>query len=269
MDIRDAYFRELYNRCGRDSKVIVIVGDFDAHWLNRIKADFPAQYFNAGIAEQNMISVAAGLALEGFRPFICGQNNFITLRAMEQIAVDLCQMNLPVTLVGVGAGFAFSIDGPTHHGVTDLGMMMQLPITIYNVNDDETAKSCAQFAGEGPAYMRLCKGEFSDEPPRSGSPVVVTSGALLTECARAIDGTKAGLVNISRVHPLRMLPFHAPVVVVEDNMGAPIAKTLAGLGFEIKASLCPQKYLFEYGTEADLLRHAGLDAMSIRKAIND
>jgi transketolase len=267
MDIRDAYFGELYARCGRDPATLVIVGDFDAHWLNRIRQDFPAQYLNAGIAEQNMIGVAAGLALEGRRPFVCGQNNFITLRAMEQIAVDLCQQHLPVTLVGVGCGFSFSIDGPTHHGVTDLGMMMQLPITIYNVNDEQTAKSCAQFAGAGPAYMRLCKGEFADFAPRTGSPIVVTSGALIAECAKAVEGTDAGLLNIARVHPLRILPVRSPVVVVEDNMGAPIAKALAGLGFEIKASLCPQKYLFEYGTEADMLRHAGLDAESIRKAI--
>jgi len=268
LDIRDAYFGELYARCGRDPQTLVIVGDFDAHWLNRIRQDFPAQYLNAGIAEQNMIGVAAGLALEGRRPFVCGQNNFITLRAMEQIAVDLCQQHLPVTLVGVGCGFSFSIDGPTHHGVTDLGMMMQLPITIYNVNGVHIAQSCAQFAGQGPAYMRLCKGDFSDSLSRTGSPMVITSGALISECAKAIEGTEAGLLNISMVHPLRMNPFRVPVVVVEDNMGAPIARALAGLGFEIKASLCPQKYLFEYGTEADMLRHAGLDAARIREAIH-
>lgn len=266
MDIRDAYFSALHARCAIDPSVIVIVGDFDAHWLNRIAKDFPAQYFNAGIAEQNMVSVAAGLALEGRKPFVCGQNNFITLRAMEQISVDVCQMRLPVTLVGVGSGFAFSIDGPTHHGVTDLGMMLQLPIDIYNVSSGFTAHSCVQEAGAFPAYHRLGKGEGVQSGDsgegwrivKEGSPHVVTSGVMmLKECLKATEGTGWGVID----HYRPSKRFEAVGYVVEDNLRGPIAKLLGLPG------ICPADYVFEYGPEDFLLKKAGLDAESIRRRL--
>lgn len=283
MDLRDAYFSALHARCGRDPSIIVLTGDFDAHWLNKIEQDYPGQYFNVGIAEQNMISVSAGLALEGRKVFVCGQNNFITLRAMEQISVDLCQMRLPVTLVGVGAGFAFSIDGPTHHGVTDLGMMMQLPMRIYNVSDSEVAIYCAGLDLDCPAYVRLGKDDFTplctnapddygfrvviDRTPMEGMPVIVSSGRMVRECLKAIEGTPYGLIDLYRPHPLDGVAlcdatYKRKILVVEDNLGNPIAKALGEHG------ICPSEYLFEYGTEADLLKKAGIDTESIRKAIN-
>ncbi|MCH7839970.1 MAG: 1-deoxy-D-xylulose-5-phosphate synthase, partial [Planctomycetes bacterium] len=101
-----------------------------------MRQNLPDQYLNAGIAEQNLISVAAGLALGGKIPFVYGIATFMTMRFFEQIRNDLCSMNLPVTIVASGAGFSYSGDGPTHHAVQDVAIMRTLPnMTILNPSD--------------------------------------------------------------------------------------------------------------------------------------
>ena len=114
-DIRDAFFDALYDIAREDRQVIFLTADMGARSLERFRKGLPKQYMNVGVAEQNMVSVAAGLALAGKRVFIYAIAPFATQRCYEQIKVDLSGMGLPVTVIGAGPGVAYHSDGPTHH----------------------------------------------------------------------------------------------------------------------------------------------------------
>ena len=114
VDMRDAFFNQLYHYISIDKNVVILTADHGAFGLKKIEQDFPEQYYNIGIAEQALISIAAGLAKCGKKVYVYAINNFVSLRVLEQVNVDLCAMNLDVNIIGVGAGFTYSTDGPTH-----------------------------------------------------------------------------------------------------------------------------------------------------------
>lgn len=165
VDIRDALFDEIYDIAVRDKDLVFLTDDMDAFSLRRFKQDMPNQFINIGVAEQNMINVAAGLATCGKNVFTYGIASYVTMRCLEQIKVNLCSMNLPVTIIGVGPGFSFAFDGPTHHGMQDVSLMRSLPeMSIYNLSDISLATASASLAhaANGPVYIRLDKGKFPD-----------------------------------------------------------------------------------------------------------
>lgn len=268
MEMRDAFFKGLYERAKSDPSVIVLIGDQSAFWLDKLAKDMPKQFLNCGIAEQNMISVAAGLALAGRKPFVHAINNFLILRALEQIAIDIVQMNLPVVLIGVGAGYTYSTDGPTHHGVCDLGAALSIGLKVWNCSDPQTSDHYARHVN-GPAYIRIEKGELPDLPMpphlsclsilRPGSPMRFASGYMVHE-AMKMEG---GVTNIHSL-PLdddlvRQVLDGSPVEVLEDNNHGPIAQAIAkaacGEGFK---SIAPRSFVHEYGSRSFLHRKAGI-----------
>ena len=108
IDIRDAFFDEIYDIASKDKNVIFITADADAFSLRRYKRDFPEQFINVGVAEQNMVLIAAGLALSGKKVFVYSIIPFITMRCYEHIKANICSMDLDVTIIGCGAGLSFS-----------------------------------------------------------------------------------------------------------------------------------------------------------------
>lgn len=165
VDIRDAFFDRIYEAGSKDPNIMVITADMDAFGLRKIAEDFPLQYLNVGVSEQNMINVAAGLAISGKTVFCYSIASFATLRCYEQIKVNLCSMNLPVTIVGAGAGFSFGYDGPTHHGHTDVSSMRLLPeMNILELSSNDVAQKAVDYAiqTKSPCYIRLDKGLFPD-----------------------------------------------------------------------------------------------------------
>jgi len=162
VDMRDAFFNGIYDVIEEDKNVVVLTADHGAFRLSEIERDFPEQFLNVGIAEQNMISVAAGLAQCGKIVYVYSINNFISMRSLEQVNIDLCGMNLHVNLVGVGAGFTYSTDGPTHQGMQDMQAMSTLPgLSVYNVTDDINSYKLAKigYRQPGPKYFRIEKGK--------------------------------------------------------------------------------------------------------------
>ncbi len=144
---RDAIFTELYEIALQDPNVILLAADTGAHMFKEFKKNIPKQFFYVGVAEQNAISVAAGLALTGKHVFIFGITNFVTLRCYEQIRVDLCCMKLPVTILGMATGYVYSSDGPTHHITEDVSAMRALPgMTIWCTSDYMMAASLVHLA---------------------------------------------------------------------------------------------------------------------------
>lgn len=161
MDIRDAYFDTLYEFGEKDKDVVVLTNDMDVFSLLEFKRNFPDQFINVGVAEQNMINIAAGLAESGKHVFVYGIASFVTFRCFEQIKFNICSMNLPVTIVGVGTGVSFSFDGPTHHGMQDIGVMRMLPeMSIYNPCDAISASNSCIKSNSTPCYVRIEKGKL-------------------------------------------------------------------------------------------------------------
>lgn len=157
--MRDSFFDALFNLAKKDKNVILITADIGAICHDSFRQKLSKQYINIGVAEQNMVGVAAGLAMAGKVVYIYSIVPFVTMRCYEQIRVDLCCMNLPVNIVGIGPGFDYSTLGPTHHGTEDIALMRLLPgMTVYSPSDSLMADTIAKVSyrrKNGPAYIRL------------------------------------------------------------------------------------------------------------------
>lgn len=156
--MRDAFWDEIYELAKKDKDIVIVSADFGAPSLDKFRRDFPEQYINTGISEQNAILLATGLALEGKKPIAYAITQFITLRCFEQIRIYPCGMNLPVTIVGVGAGACYWESGYTHHSLEQLSIMRTLPnLEIINCSSQRMASEVADYIvqGTGPKYVQL------------------------------------------------------------------------------------------------------------------
>ena len=145
----------------RDSKTILLTGDLGFSAFEPFAEKFPDNFINAGIAEQNMAGIAAGLAMDGRRVFVYSIGNFPTLRCLEQWRNDICYHNLPVTAVVNGGGMAYGYLGMSHHATEDLSVLRTLPGMIVTAPADpvELDKCFDYICGSSsPGYLRLCRG---------------------------------------------------------------------------------------------------------------
>ncbi|MAE82858.1 MAG: hypothetical protein CMB80_09000 [Flammeovirgaceae bacterium] len=306
IDMRDAFFDRLYEYISKDKNIVVLTADHGAFGLKKIEKDYPAQYCNTGICEQNMISVAAGLASCGKKVYAYAINNFVSLRTLEQINVDICSMNLDVNIIGVGAGFTYSTDGPTHHGVQDVAMMCNLPnLGVYNVSDVKSSQALVELSYEkkGPKYFRIEKGLFPDlynnvdkistdcnqlrisEP--SSSTVIIATGYMSQVCAGVLDNLKKeenldmDLLDVLSLKPLpkeKIVHYcrEKKVIIIEENLRS------GGLGEKIAALLkinnhqkecmiisIPDGFHFHFGSREYLHSIFGIDSEGIRIKVSD
>lgn len=299
IDIRDAFFDELYEIAREDDSVIFMTADMGAFSLERFRRDFPDRFINVGISEQNLVSVAAGLAMEGKQVFIYAIIPFITLRCLEQIKVDLCVMNLPVTIVGAGAGFTYSSDGPTHHAIEDVSVMRALPgMTIYNPSEQMTAKAAARNAWQatGPVYVRLDKGIWpvlyqGDQDLgkglsliRKGTKLLIIATGCMThfalQAAEAVrdSGINPGVVDLFRLKPVaeelvEIAKNYERVLTFEEHtlpggMGSAVVELFADseMMIPVKRLGVSDVYPEGYGDREWMLRELGLhvDSLSYR-----
>lgn len=156
--MRDAYINALYELAEQNEKIYCVIADIGIYIFDRFKESFPERFFNFGIAEQNLIGAATGMALCGKIPFAYSIIPFVTVRCLDQIRVNVCYQNLNVKIVGVGSGFAYGILGATHHAIDDIAMMRALPnmSVICPADSLESAKATKAAAEhEGPVYIRL------------------------------------------------------------------------------------------------------------------
>lgn len=162
MTMRDAFIDTLYERMTTDSSIFFLAADLGAPALDRIRTVFPDRFINVGIAEQNLINVASGLALEGFNVYTYAIAPFITMRAYEQVRVNLAVSSqirpANVTMLGLGGGVSYQVSGPTHHCLEDLSIMRLLPnISVYCPADWVTAAALVEqtLSFMGPKYIRF------------------------------------------------------------------------------------------------------------------
>jgi transketolase len=301
IDIRDAFFDEVYKIAAKDKNVIFLTADTDAFSLRRYKKDFPKQFINIGIAEQNMIAMAAGLALSGKKVFIYSMIPFITLRCYEHIKVNICSMNLPITIIGLGAGFSFSVDGPTHHAVCDISIMQTLPeITILNPCDSSSAAASAHIAykNNSPVYIRIDKGKFpalyeEEDDFSNGFKVIreikdvniISTGFMTQQAIKVADELKknsidVGVIDFYRIKPvnkillLELIGQSKQIITLEENsivggIGTIINEILTDSQKNIllKRIALKDEQHFTYGSRQWLHRHYGLDVAGITKSI--
>ncbi len=262
LDIRDAFFDRLYDIAATDSSVLFLTADMGAFSLERFKRDIPGQYINMGVAEQNMINVAAGLTLGGKRVFAYAIAPFATMRCYEQIKVAISGMGLPVTIIGAGPGITYNSDGPTHHAVQDMAIMRALPgMTILNPSDPVMASRMAFMAYEGnaPAYIRIDKGmlpplyspeqDFSDGLAllRNGQDLLIVATGLMVHkglrLAKELErhSIKTGVLDLYRVKPvntpllLRYAAGYSRIVTLEEH------SIVGGLGSSVLEALAEQE----------------------------
>ncbi len=300
LDIRDAFFDELYDIACKDKQVILLTADMSAHSIEKFKTNLPTQFINTGISEQNTISVAAGLALSGKKVFVYSIIPFITMRCYEQIKIDLCCMNLPVTIIGVGSGFSYAGDGPTHYGVQDIALMRVLPkMKILNPSDAYLAKKCAEIAYESdtPVYVRLDK-ERLDIIHADGIDyskgycnfsygkdlMIISTGIIMQKALTVADELKkynisAVIIELYQIKPITkefidMILSSKRIVTIEENnltggIGSLISEIICdnNLYIPIKRLAIEDIECFEVGDRNKLYQHFGLDVNSIVQKI--
>ncbi|MBM3835393.1 MAG: transketolase [Verrucomicrobia bacterium] len=158
--MRNAFAQEITALAEADPRLVLLMGDIGNRLFDRFKVVASNRFFNCGVAEQNMIGMAAGLASCGFRPICYTITPFVTTRCLEQIRVDVCYHRMPVTIVGTGAGLSYASLGATHHSCEDLAMLRVLPeMTVLAPADSMEVRACLRLALRqgGPVYMRIGK----------------------------------------------------------------------------------------------------------------
>ncbi|MBF0368835.1 MAG: transketolase [Magnetococcales bacterium] len=181
--MRKTCLNAVHTLAKQDPRVLFIGSDLGAGTLDAFKAEFPERFFMEGVSEQNVIGMAAGLAMEGFIPYVNTIATFLTRRCYEQVAIDLCLHNLPVRLIGNGGGLVYAPLGPTHIAIEDMALMRALPnMTVLAPADaHEMARLMTQTLDwPGPIYIRLAKG---NDPivSRPEDPCVIGQGTLLRQ----------------------------------------------------------------------------------------
>ena len=176
--MRNAFSRALVNAAQADPRILLLTGDHGYALFDEFRQVCPDQYINAGVAEQNMVGVAAGLAKGGFRPIVYGLSAFVPMRVLEQIKLDICYEQLPVILIGDGAGVVYSSLGSSHQSTEDIAALRAIPnIAILSPADRYEMTACMELAlrSPQPVYLRIGK---SDLPTIHSAPPNFQLGEL-------------------------------------------------------------------------------------------
>ena len=186
--MRSSFVDTLIQEARQNPAVVLVTGDLGFGVLEEFASELPNQFINAGIAEQSMMGMAAGLASTGKRVFVYSIGNFPTLRCLEQIRNDVCMMNNSVVVVSVGAGYAYGVQGYTHHALEDVSVLRSLPnMEIYSPSDTLETKEITKLLANTmkPAYLRL--GKVSDDLPED--PTKKLEFGKFRELVSGTDGT--------------------------------------------------------------------------------
>lgn len=302
--MRNTFSETLYAEATANPDVYIVVADISpAGSMAKFSSEYPERFINVGVAEQTMIGIAAGLALKGCQPFAYTIATFSLYRPFEMIRDDLCYQNLPVTVVGMGAGVIYSTLGGTHHTQEDIAIASALPNMQVLAPCDplecvEATRWCARQKN-GPVYLRIGKaGEpvltAQAEPwqfgklryLRRGSDVCILTYGVITAMAveiadkLAAQGRSLSLVSAHTLKPLdrdgiaAALQQHRHVVVIEEH--APqggLAPQVKQIAWDVRASCrldtftLQDAFIHNYGSTNDLLAAHGLSPERILAAI--
>lgn len=299
--MRNKFADTLYEISKTNEKICALVADISpAGSMENFRNDYPARFINTGVAEQSMIGIAAGLAIEGFRPFCYTIATFALYRPFEFIRVDLAYQNLPVTVIGMGAGLIYSTLGSTHHTIEDIAIASCVPnMTVLAPCDPDEMKYATQWCAEastGPTYMRLGKvGEpvlTSNAPEhfevgkvrciKKGKKVAIVSyGSIMSLVMNTADsllskGLEVSVYSMHTIKPfdaigvLKILNSHEHVIIVEEHVRAGgLGVQIKSLAYDAKTSVIishfhlKDEFIHSYGTYKNLLRLHGISQEDI------
>lgn len=298
--MRKTCLNAVHELARRDPRVVFVGSDLGAGTLQAFREEFPDRFFMEGISEQAVLGLAAGLAMEGFIPYVNTIATFLTRRAYEQAAVDICLHNAPVRLIGSGGGLVYAPLGPTHMAVEDIALMRLLPnMTILCPADAAEMAALMPLTVDhpGPIYIRLAKGfdplvTRPDLPwaigrgmvyARGGEALLVTTGIGLRLCLEAAEQLTAQGVGVSLLHLPTVKPLDTAallelaataraVVTVEEHtilggLGGAVAEVMAEADFPTVKRFArlglPDQFPSCYGSQAQQLALYGLDAPGI------
>lgn len=298
-DMRDAFFEELFQIATKDKDVILLMADQGAATFKKFEEKIPNQLINVGIAEQNMISVAAGLALCGKKVFVHAIANFTTLRCYEQIKVDLSIMSLPVTIAGIGGGFAYGSDGPTHHANQDIAAMRAIPgIRILNPSDIISLSAFPHLAYKIPmlTYIRFDKGNYSvlydknhnfldgmEEIMQGADTVIISTGVMVHQAVKIANQfkPKIGVIDIYQLKPLnekklfKLLSSYNRIIIMEEHLSYGGLATIAAdlmADYSINKDFLriglPDENCFIYGDRDYMYKQIGISFSQIVRKID-
>jgi len=302
--MRNAFIKTLEKIAEKNKKIFLIVGDLGFSVIENFKIKYPSRFLNAGIAEQNMIGVSAGLALKGKLPFVYSIIPFVTMRCFEQIRDDLCYQNLNVKLIGVGGGFAYGTAGSTHHAIEDIAIMRALPnMTIICPGDPLESEAAIINAAKtyGPTYIRLGKGgekiihnldiikEFKIGKgivlAKGKDVTLITTGGMLhtgKEICENLkkEGVNAGLISMHTIKPIdkelikNISKNTNAIFTLEDHniiggLGSSVAECLCENGFKGKFKIfgIPDSYPKVTGSQEFLREYFKIDQKSLLSII--
>jgi transketolase len=299
----------IYKLAKQDARVVFIGSDLSPGLLDEMRQEMPERWFMEGIAEQNVVGMAAGMAMEGLIPYANTIATFFSRRSYEQVAIDCCLHNVPVRLVSNGGGLVYAPLGPTHLAIEDIATMRALPnMTVVACCDGEEMKRFmdASLEWRGPIYIRLAKGgDPIVSRPENGfeigkaitmrksgdrAPIVLmTTGVMTTNALKAADLLQAGGMDVSVVHFHTIKPLDAAlvldharsarlVVTIEEGIaiggfGSAVTDVLVDeLGPNMphmKRIALPDSFCKNYGVQSDLFDIYGLSPKQIAKTVTE
>lgn len=300
--MRNAFADELTKIAADDPRVVLLSGDIGNKLFDKFKDKNDVRFYNCGVAEANMIGVAAGLALSGLRPFVYTITPFTTTRCFEQIRVDVCYHRVPVVIVGTGSGLSYAELGPTHHSLEDLAILRTLPNMRVLAPCDSTELRLALRAvlqDDNPAYIRIGKKgepEIHKKPPlfkigesiivRPGNDVAILStGTMMSETLKTADqlashGIFAEVTSFHTIKPLddtylaQLRQRFRLVVTVEEHsriggLGSAIAEWYAEKGESVPliGFATEDTFMHEVGSQEYARRKFGLTASNMVSGI--
>ena len=296
----------VYELAQKDERVVFIGSDLGPGVLDEFKKNIPERFFMEGVAEQHIVGMAAGLALEGFIPYVNTIATFLTRRCYEQNVLDLGLHNTNVRLISNGGGTVYAPLGPTHLAIEDIAIMRAIPnMTIVSPADaDEMRRFMMQTLDyEGPIYIRLGKGYdpivSSDKFPfeigkgilmQEGSDLlIVTTGISLALALEAADKLKKNNISTSVLHMHTIKPFDKEVLVnavdkvsavitleehtILGGLGSTCAEIILEEGFNEKKSFkrigIPDVFPEGYGNQKDMMARNGISVSKIVRISED
>lgn len=294
--MRDAFAREMTALAGERADVTLLSGDIGNRMFDRYKEVAPERFFNCGIAEANMMSLAAGMALSGLRPVIYTITPFTTTRCLEQIRVGVAYHQAPVVIVGTGSGLSYAELGPTHHSLEDMAILRTLPgmnVLAPADSSELVAQLREALVSPNPTYIRIgkkgepqlhddssCLGIGRANLLREGHDLLVLGvGPILGEAIKAADAVEAhglsvAVVSLGSVKPLDIAFLSSMAkrfprwISVEEHgitggLGSALLEWLSdssNIGVSLRRVGTPDSFLHELGNQAYTRNRLGIDA---------
>jgi transketolase len=297
--MREAFCNALVRLALADPNVLLLTGDHGYALFDDFRRVCPEQYINAGIAEQNMVGMAAGLARVGFRPFVYGLAAFVPIRTVEQIKLDIAHDDLPVVLLGDGAGFVYSHLGTSHQSTEDIACTRAIPgIQVLSPADrfEMTAAMDYAYAANGPVYLRMGKADLGDvhagpigelQPGRllkircgrADRPGLIATGSMLKSAVGIAEDLDLAVWGAPMLKPLHAVDVYEAargtnglVTLEEHSVLGGLGAVVAEITSEYRPTQLlrigvPDQFSAHCGTHAYLLHEHGLDIVGVRERI--